>query len=87
LQPIEDSEYQRYWPSDIGEYGHWANPSVDSIADGLRAVRQGYPAFANAALKNSLLIRERFSWNASAYKALDCLKRRGLLPMAFNFPQ
>jgi glycosyltransferase involved in cell wall biosynthesis len=87
LQPIDDPEYQRLWPSDAGDYGRWALPSTASIAEGLTATVQRYPIVAEAALANSLLVRERFSWSAAAGKALDHLKRRGLMPHAFIFPE
>jgi glycosyltransferase involved in cell wall biosynthesis len=87
LQPIDDPEYQRHWPSDVGDYGRWAQPSVASIADGLTTTQQRHSRMADAALNNSLLVRERFSWNAAANKALDHLKRRGLIPLAFTFPE
>jgi glycosyltransferase involved in cell wall biosynthesis len=87
LQPIDDPEYHRYWPSDTGDYGRWAQPSVTSIAEGLTVTRQGHSRLADAAAKNSLLIRERFSWNAAANAALHHLKRRGLMPLAFKFPE
>jgi glycosyltransferase involved in cell wall biosynthesis len=86
LQPIDDPEYQRYWPSENGDYGRWALPSIASIAEGLTATRQLYSKLADSALKNSLLARERFSWNAAANKALDHLKRRGMIRQAFKFP-
>jgi glycosyltransferase involved in cell wall biosynthesis len=86
LQPIDDPEYQRFWPSDDGDYGRWAQPSVTSIAEGLTVIQQRYSKLADAALHNSLLVREKFSWNAAANKALDHLKRRGLITLAFKFP-
>jgi glycosyltransferase involved in cell wall biosynthesis len=86
LQPIDDPEYQRYWPSDSGDYGRWAEPSVTSIAEGLTVTHQRYSKLADTALENSLLVRQRFSWTAAANRALDHLKRRGLIPMAFKFP-
>lgn len=87
LQPIDDPEYQRYWPSDTGEYGRWAQPSVTSIAEGLTATRQGHARLTDAAAQNSLRIRETFSWNAAANATLHHLKRRGLMPLAFKFPE
>jgi glycosyltransferase involved in cell wall biosynthesis len=87
LQSIDDPEYQRYWPSDTGDYGCWAQPSVASIAEGLIATKLQYATMADAALKNSSIVRERFSWDATANKALDHLKRRGLIPLAFRFPE
>jgi glycosyltransferase involved in cell wall biosynthesis len=87
LQPIDDLEYQRHWPSDVGDYGRWAQPSTASIAEGLTQTVQRYPIVAEAALANSLLVRERFSWSAAAGKALDHLKCRGLMPLAFKFPE
>ena len=86
LLPIDDPEYQRYWPSDDGDYGRWAQPSIASIAEGLTVTQQRNSNLADAALKSSLLIRERFSWTAAANKALDHLKRRGFIPLAFKFP-
>jgi len=87
LQSIDDPEYHRYWPSGDGNYGRWAQPSVASIVEGLTATRESYSKLAEAALKNSLLVRERFSWNAAANRALDHLKRRGLIPLACKFPE
>jgi glycosyltransferase involved in cell wall biosynthesis len=86
LQPIDDPEYQRYWPSDSGDYGRWAEPLVSSIAEGLTVMRQRHSEFAEAARDSSSRVRESFSWNAAANKALHHLKRRGLIPLAFKFP-
>jgi glycosyltransferase involved in cell wall biosynthesis len=87
LQPIDDPEYQRYWPSSVGDYGRWAQPSVASIVEGLMLTQQRHSQLSDMALSNSLLVRERFSWNAAANKSLDHLKRRGLIPLAFEFPE
>jgi glycosyltransferase involved in cell wall biosynthesis len=87
LKPIDDPEYQRHWPSDAGEHGRWAQPSVASIAEGLTVAQREHSKLRDMALSNSLLVRERFSWSAAANKALDHLKRRGLIPLAFRFPE
>lgn len=79
LQPIDDPEYFRLWPADDTNPGRWAQPSTASLAAGLRAVRERYPAYADAAAINASLVRERFSWHAAANRALESLIRRGLI--------
>jgi glycosyltransferase involved in cell wall biosynthesis len=79
LRPIDDLEYSKFWPADAGNPGSWAHPSTASLVACLKAVRESYSTYGDAAAVNGSLVRERFSWSAAANKAMDSLIRRGLI--------
>ncbi len=79
LEKITDKEFMKYWPSSDGNYGNWASPSIDSIACGLKEMKNNYDKYYEQAILNSEVIREKFNWDISANKALRCLYERGLL--------
>jgi len=79
LERIDDADFSRFWPSNDGDLGRWAQPSVASIAAGMRRILENYPAYSAAARSNSVVLREKFSWDVAANKAVDLLCRRNLL--------
>jgi glycosyltransferase involved in cell wall biosynthesis len=79
LQPIDDVEFLQHWPDAEGSRSRWARPSVTSLAECLRALHARYDTYREAALRNSLLVRQRFSWASAASKALECLARRRVI--------
>ena len=61
------------------DIGRWAQPSVASIADCMRALQQDHVRYASRARENSFVVMEKFSWEAAATKALRVLDERKLL--------
>ncbi|NDB84463.1 MAG: hypothetical protein EB127_17430, partial [Alphaproteobacteria bacterium] len=60
-------------------YGKWAVSSVDNIASAIKQSYQNYSSLQAQAIKNSELIRTKYSWANSAIKSLEILKKLGLL--------
>ena len=79
LAPITCAEYRSFYPVPDGDWGNWALPRVDSIRQALRASRLNYVALKEQARINSEIIRRNFSWDQSAYQALQYLQKRGLI--------
>ncbi len=79
--PIACQEYQFFYPTEDGDWGHWAQPRVDSIRQALRHARDNYNELRSQALANSQLIREAFSWQQSVDRALKILHAHHLLKM------
>lgn len=80
MVPITDQTFLSMWLN--GQTGPltWAEPSVESIAENMKAVMANYAQYATQAYRNSQLIRASFSWDAAAAHALTALRRRKLLP-------
>jgi len=78
LEPVDCPEYQGYYPFPDGDWGRWARPRVDSIRDAMRTAYENHAGLAQQALKNSAIIRSRFSWSASADHAVQALESRGV---------
>ena len=53
--------------------------TVDNIAKSIKQAYDNYPALSAQAIKNSELIRTKYSWTNSAIKSLEILKKQGLL--------
>jgi glycosyltransferase involved in cell wall biosynthesis len=83
LEPIDDPEMHRAWPSEDGDIGRWARPSVASLARCMIEMYGNYPRYLAQARTNSLALRERFSWDVAADRALGALDRRGLLKLDY----
>lgn len=79
LEPIGCPEYQEFYPTDDGNFGKWAVTTESAIATAMRRVYTNYQAFSTQALKNSEIIRSKYSWANSAIKSLEILKKHGLL--------
>ena len=78
LGAVDCPEYQGYYPFPDGDWGRWAIPRVDSIRDAMRTAYENHAKLAHQALKNSGIIRSRFSWTASADSAVEALESRGV---------
>lgn len=83
LEAIDDPEMHRAWPSEDGDIGRWAKPSVASLARCMSEVHGNYPGYLAHARTNSIALRERFSWDAAADRALGALERRNLLKLDY----
>ena len=79
LQPIDCPEYQEFYHRPDGNYGKWAVTTVDEVAKAMRHAYTNYSALNAQAIKNSEIIRTRWSWANCAIKSLEILKKRGLL--------
>jgi glycosyltransferase involved in cell wall biosynthesis len=79
LRPIECAETKEFYPAEDGNYGKWAVTTVEEIAQGIKLAYNNYTALHTQAVKNSIVIRNKYSWSASANSALNALKQQGLL--------
>jgi glycosyltransferase involved in cell wall biosynthesis len=79
LGAIECPEYRRFYPEPGNNWGLWARPDVDHLAECLRFAKNHWDFLAPNALKNSSVIRTEFSWANSVNSALKTLQNQGLL--------
>jgi len=79
LQPITCPETQEFYPAKDGNHGKWAITTVEEIARGIKLAYDNYTALRTQAIKNSSVIRSKYSWANIATMALNVLKQRGLL--------
>ena len=79
LQPIDCPETKEFYPSEDGNHGKWAVTTVEEIAIGIKTAYTNYASLRTRAIKNSAIIRSKYSWANSAMSALNVLKQRGLL--------
>jgi glycosyltransferase involved in cell wall biosynthesis len=79
LGPIECPEYRRFYPESGGNWGLWAQPDVDHLAECMMLSKTHWDFLAQNALTNSQVIRKEFSWAMSANCALKTLQNQGLL--------
>ena len=79
LGAIECPEYRRFYPEPGNNWGLWAIPDVDHLAECLRFAKNHWDFLAPNALKNSRIIRTEFSWENSVNSALKTLQNQGLL--------
>ena len=78
LGPVDCEEYKGYYPFPDGDWGRWAIPRIGSIRDAMRTAYENHAKLSQQALKNSAIIRSRFSWSASADSAIEALESRGV---------
>lgn len=71
LEDISDPEYINYYLDEKGRYGKWAVPNRESLKKALLQAREDYPNLREKARKNSLKIRQEFSWENSVLRGLD----------------
>jgi hypothetical protein len=83
LEPIDDAEMHRAWPSPDGDIGRWARPTVASLACCLHEMKVSHTGYLAQARSNSVAVRQRFSWDAAADCALQALECRGLLKLDY----
>ena len=79
LVPITCAEYQFCYPTADGNWGDWAQPRIDSIRAALRTARDHYQLLSARAVANSEIIRRDFTWDQSAFRAVQLLHKQGLI--------
>jgi glycosyltransferase involved in cell wall biosynthesis len=79
LEPIACSEYQKFYPNEQGNFGKWAVTTIDEIANGIKYAYINYKTLKTQAIKNSDVIRSKYSWDNSALISLGHLKQKGLI--------
>jgi glycosyltransferase involved in cell wall biosynthesis len=85
LERVADLDYRRNWGvAEHDDLGRWAQPSVTSIADCMRALHQDRDRYASHARENSFVVMEKFSWEAAVNRALRVLDERKLLSDDLN---
>ena len=75
---VDCEEYKSYYPFPDGDWGEWARPKIDSLRLAMRTAYDDHKKLSQQALKNSAIIRSRFSWTASADGAIHALASRGI---------
>ena len=79
LGPITCPEFRHFYPTRDGNWGNWAVPRVDSVANALIHARENLSELAAQARINANIVRQRYNWNQCADQALQTLQQRGLL--------
>jgi hypothetical protein len=79
MMPVDCPEYQLFYPTEDKDWGTWARPRPESIAQALLYVCDFFPELKSHAVANSDIIRRDFSWTQSANTAMKMLQKRGLL--------
>ncbi len=79
IVPVDCPEYQSFYPTEDKDWGTWAQPRPQSIAQALLYVCDFFPELKSHAVANSNIIRRDFSWTQSANTAMKMLQKRGLL--------
>lgn len=79
LGPITCAEFQRFYPTRDGNWGSWAVPNIESLAQAMVAARDNIDTLKPQAQSNAGIIRQRYSWSACVDQALQTLQRRRLL--------
>lgn len=78
LSPINCEFYKSCYPNQT-DWGLWAQPNVNSIAQALVAARENYAHLRQQAEANASQVREHFAWSQCSDAALAVLKTRKLL--------
>jgi|APCry1669190288_1035285.scaffolds.fasta_scaffold06822_2 glycosyltransferase involved in cell wall biosynthesis len=85
LVPIKDPEFMSYWPASDGNYGQWAEASIDDLATKMLEIYSHYEQWQTRAIQASAIIRREFSWTKAVEVSLEALGKRGYLPpITFN---
>jgi glycosyltransferase involved in cell wall biosynthesis len=79
LGPVECPEYRRFYPEPGNNWGLWARPDIDHLAECMVLSKNHWEFLAQNALTNSRVIRTQFSWANSVNSALNRLQNQGLL--------
>jgi hypothetical protein len=64
-----------YFVRGDGDYGEWADPDIDGLAEVMRTMVRQRDVLRVRALRQATAIRQRFSWTAAALKACDRIEQ------------
>ena len=78
LAHVDCKQFQACYPGQT-EWGKWAVPDTNSLAQALITARQNYPKLRAESVQNSSTIRQQFSWAQCADQALKVLQKRNIL--------
>ncbi|ANV91264.1 hypothetical protein AWQ24_11840 [Picosynechococcus sp. PCC 8807] len=70
--PIQDVDL--FFNRMDGDYGTWAMPKTQDLRRKMRAVYQNYSHYQQKAIASSAQVRQDWSWQAAAYKALNVIQ-------------
>jgi glycosyltransferase involved in cell wall biosynthesis len=85
LERVADLNFRRDWgAAEHDDLGRWAQPSVSSIADCMRALHRDRDRYASRGRENSFVVMEKFSWEVAVNRALCVLDERKLLSDDLN---
>ena len=79
LGEIDDQEFKRFWPVVDDNYGCWACSKVSSIQSGLIQAKEFYQSYKDLGIQNSFLIRQKFNWSNSTFKAFNFMQTRNIV--------
>lgn len=79
LGPITCPEFQHFYPTQDGNFGSWAMPSINSITQALHYAKTNIVALTQQAVDNADIIREKFDWSRSVDCVVKTLQTRRLL--------
>jgi glycosyltransferase involved in cell wall biosynthesis len=68
LAPIEPGALPHFARSD-GDYGEWAEPDIDRLAEVMRTMRRDHDALRRRARHQAAAIGQRWSWESAAFQA------------------
>jgi glycosyltransferase involved in cell wall biosynthesis len=80
IVPINDPEYQQFALGHEGDWGRWAEPNIDDLAQKMREMVPNYGEWRQKGLEASRILRSKFTWTNAANIALESLIRHSLLP-------
>jgi glycosyltransferase involved in cell wall biosynthesis len=79
MVPVNCEVYKSFYPEADNDWGTWAQPRVDHLAECMVLSKTHMDFLTKNALENSQVIRTRFNWSNSANIALKTLQNQGLL--------
>jgi glycosyltransferase involved in cell wall biosynthesis len=74
MSNIDCPEYCSCYPQADQSWGQWARPDIYSIGNAFQTVCREYKTLYKNAQKNSEIVRNRFSWQASVDRALVAIR-------------
>jgi glycosyltransferase involved in cell wall biosynthesis len=89
MAPLVDDDYAGFYGAAYGQepLGEWAEPSVDSIVEGVRDIASDHAAWIERGRRAAGIIRERFGWKRVAEISLPHLAPvTSTTPSAFALP-
>jgi len=76
MAAIVDDDYRHFYAADYGcdDFGSWALPSVTSLRSAMRDVYEHPESWRERGLRAAAVIRDEFSWDAIARKAIVAIQ-------------